>query len=807
MLNRILHSYLRWKDRGYLIPFLEGMTHLGRPSSVLFPLELMEQGAAILVSGLNNTMAIQSNLDWVWPLWVERQADPEGKEFIPTAINLIMTNLTCRNWTSLGLPDSPREGMVDPAGMLTLHPYGWSVFPYLRAEGRDFLPPRLAAAGLVAPSLREGSLPWVVTRYDAHPALDWTSEAVALEVEGEEAIGFTHTLANFGPAHLSLRFGLAIRPYNPLTIGHINSIRYKGGGIGGLFKVNGEPGLLLAEEPSRVVLSDRHHGDPLLRPVLIAGRRALTSRSGIACGLAEWDVELPPGATRVIEAFGVLDRRMPKPAAARWSRAAPAAAAAAKTARRAALREEAETGLALVLPEPRLQEAFDAVKGHLHVFDDGDRFSPGTFLYHTHWFRDSAFIALAFENLGWGRRVVPKLLAYPDHQTPDGFFKSQKGEWDSNGEAMWTLVNHVRRGGDARLLERLFPSLLKGARWIDRMRHQTCTTPAPHFGLMPAGFSAEHFGPNDHYFWDNLWSVAGLEAAGWAAGRLGKAREGAWLADLAADFRGDLASAMDWAWKKNGRGALPCSPYRTVDSAAIGNLVGLSPLDVTSPSEPWVAGTVDHLAAHHLRDGLFFQRIIHTGLNPYLSVQLARAMMALDDPRWRRILDALLRHASPTWTWPEAMHPRMFGGCMGDGDHGWSAAEFVSLLRDMMVSERGGCLYLLPHAPAEWFTEGRTLEVRRAPTLHGTVDCAFRQGPESATFTWSIRRQPHQDSAPARLVIPADRGLLPGPEAERRGRAWHIPLPGDAGSLNLAVAAPAAGSRPPDTHLQRIEHA
>src|SRR5262245_1320148 len=106
------------------------MTHLGRPSSVLFPLELMEQGAAIILSGLNNPMAIQSNLDWVWPLLVERQADPEGKEFIPTAINLIMTNLTCRNWTSLGLPDSPREAMLDPVGMLTLHPYGWSVFPY-----------------------------------------------------------------------------------------------------------------------------------------------------------------------------------------------------------------------------------------------------------------------------------------------------------------------------------------------------------------------------------------------------------------------------------------------------------------------------------------------------------------------------------------------------------------------------------------------------------------------------------------------------------------------------------------------------
>ncbi len=109
MLERILSAYLRWRDMGHLVPFLEGLTHLGRPSTVLVPSELLEQGAAILLSGLNNTMAIQSNHDWVWPLWVERQADPSGGEFIPTAINLIMTNLTCRNWTSVGLEDSPRE--------------------------------------------------------------------------------------------------------------------------------------------------------------------------------------------------------------------------------------------------------------------------------------------------------------------------------------------------------------------------------------------------------------------------------------------------------------------------------------------------------------------------------------------------------------------------------------------------------------------------------------------------------------------------------------------------------------------------
>jgi hypothetical protein len=34
-----------------------------------------------------------------------------------------------------------------------------------------------------------------------------------------------------------------------------------------------------------------------------------------------------------------------------------------------------------------------------------------------------------------------------------------------------------------------------------------------HNGLLPAGFSAEHLGPNDYYFWDDFWSVSGLFSA------------------------------------------------------------------------------------------------------------------------------------------------------------------------------------------------------------------------------------------------------------------------------------------------------
>ena len=46
----------------------------------------------------------------------------------------------------------------------------------------------------------------------------------------------------------------------------------------------------------------------------------------------------------------------------------------------------------------------------------------------------------------------------------------------------------------------------------------------------------------------------------------------------------------------------------------------------------------------------------------------------LGDVYKRQVLD----YASPTLNFPEAIHPLTGGGVIGDGHHGWAAAETVS---------------------------------------------------------------------------------------------------------------------------------
>ena len=114
-------------------------------------------------------------------------------------------------------------------------------------------------------------------------------------------------------------------------------------------------------------------------------------------------------------------------------------------------------------------------------------------------------------SLGGIERTRRALHRFEPRQRLDGYFLSQEGEWDSNGEALWFYHRFSELTGEA-LPKEWLQAVAKGARWIARKRIPD--KPArSESGLLPAGFSAEHLGPNDYYYWDDFWGVAGLRSA------------------------------------------------------------------------------------------------------------------------------------------------------------------------------------------------------------------------------------------------------------------------------------------------------
>src|SRR5207237_8879652 len=106
-----------------------------------------------------------------------------------------------------------------------------------------------------------------------------------------------------------------------------------------------------------------------------------------------------------------------------------------------------------------------------------------------------------------------------------------------------------------------------------------------------------------------------------------------------------------------------------------------SPLGLLRGDDSGVAASAESIRQRFVVGRAFFQGISHTGLGTYLTLQLAAVEMRAGDRRALDRLQWLLEAATPTFTWPEAIHPQLGGGCMGDGHHGWAADEFLSSLR------------------------------------------------------------------------------------------------------------------------------
>ena len=362
------------------------------------------------------------------------------------------------------------------------------------------------------------------------------------------------------------------------------------------------------------------------------------------------------------------------------------------------------------------------------MFTDKDVVTPGPFTYHQFWFRDAAYMLWALDNFGYHSITKKIIEQYPYHQTKDGYFRSQKGEWDSNGQAIWTIFRHYTLTKDLSLLESLFDSLFLAVKWISNKRlTNNSFSNEPFFGLMPVGMSAEHLGLADHYFWDNFWSLAGIIAFIEICKILGKDEEINFAEGLKTHYCLAVDVAIENVQKKFSLTAIPASPSRDVDCGMIGSICASYPLQLFEANDKRIIDSLDLLKQNYFVKGLFFQHFIHSGMNPYLTLQIAHSyLFAGKRELFRNILNDVVSCASSTNNFPEAIHPITRGGSMGDGHHGWAAAEIALALHDAFIFEINNKkqkeVVMLQGIPKEWFLNSSTFYIKNTPFSDGTVD-------------------------------------------------------------------------------------
>lgn len=706
---------------GFLDPakLMKHMQMFSQPSEVAFPVEIMRFGAAVHARGAINYCAIQHNLDWLWPYWAHQQFSPHSNAFVPRAFTVTHINLTHRNWTAIGVPGYADYPIVDPRGLITPFYDSWSLDAWVIAEDAEpdenLIPSHLKNVEH-QPIFR----PFFKIRTVSSNEKMKLISTSWVERENQTAIPLLQASFEAFAARKSWLV-IALRPYNPEGISAVRDIELLPDKKG--WRINNQKNVYFERPCDRHAFSEYQYGD-------VYGKLTGTDSSGsIKCpvGMATAAAlfEIKPGQAQKIMVHIPLEQKENKKKAV-----FPESSIAT-----AALWNSNVQGATLPrFPSEQFRFLYQASLHNVILHSPREIF-PGPFTYKHFWFRDAAMISYAMLCAGLPERVEKVIDAFLSRQKKNGYFHSQEGEWDSNGQVLWIMHKFCQMTGLAPK-QSWKKHVIDGADWIPKKRIRG-KAEVPHDGLFPAGFSAEYLGLNDFYYWDDFWGVQGLKSAVWLMRKYEETEAANQYESEAQDFLNTIENCLQKTRCDPNSRAMSASPYRRLDSGSIGSLCAGYPLKLWPEYDARLTETIDYLTEKCFVKGVFFQDIAHAGMNPYLTLHMAQNMLRAGDPRYFETIHHLADLATSTGQWPEAIHPMTLGGCMGDGQHTWASAEWIMMMRNLFVREEEGKLILCSGIPNAWLQPGEILSWGPAPTEFGTVHINLQCEEEKITISWN----------------------------------------------------------------------
>lgn len=686
------------RAEGFLDPIklIAQLQNFSKPSEVAVPTELMRLAALLHARGLLNSQAIQNNLDWVWPYWVEKQFNPKSSSFIPRAFSLTHINLTHRNWTAIGLPDVESLPIVDPRGLVTPFYDGWSIDFWIFSEKGDKLFP--SKLQNVDQKLFQNKFVSVITKSK--------EKSLSVKTKAEVKKDQDDIICDISVKGFLKEKGwlvIAIRPYNPEGVSFIKNIKVNEDKT--KIIVNQKKDILLDSAFDKYKLSNYYQGDVSHDALPFSDQTKISCSVEMATGAFFYKIE--PNKEREVK-IKIPLKKVKKSKSKK------------KNILNYSWQNQEGDGTEVKIANEKYQYLYDSSKITV-VLHSGDTCFAGPFTYKRFWIRDTVFALQALLYLGQEKRAKKLVNLLLSTQKMNGYFSSQYGEWDSNGQVLWAIKKFAQLTNQNNYS--LWQKAIKDAvLWIERKRLPKKEND-PHSGLLPAGFSAEHFGPNDFYYWDDFWAQAGVEAALFLQSPESGQKQNQLFKRYLKDLENSIEKSLQLLKRKTGNNLISTSYSRRMDSSAIGSLVPGYPLMLWAAKDQRLIATTDYLIKNCFYQGAFFHDMSHSGLNPYLTLSIAQILLRAGDNRFKNVMDSVARLASSTGLWPEAVHPETKGGCMGDGQHLWAAAEWISMIRNCFVreEEKENKLILCSGITPDWYKRNQAIYLKNALTIFGKI--------------------------------------------------------------------------------------
>jgi hypothetical protein len=217
-----------------------------------------------------------------------------------------------------------------------------------------------------------------------------------------------------------------------------------------------------------------------------------------------------------------------------------------------------------------------------------------------------------------------------------------------------------------------------------------------------------------------------------------------------------------------------------------GNLLSLTPEQQLSPLDPRVTATLKATQAHYA-EGLMTYRQPGQGtyLHHYLTIKntLTELIRGEQQQAIREFYAVLLHTSSTHAGWEYSVRPwgdRDFSGNLAP--HGWFAAEYRNMMRNMMVREEGANLHLLSAVSPAWIDSGKVIQVENATTYFGKIGFELRMLSDTQAKL-EIHPSFDRGSEPQHLVLHLP-WFMDGTSASADGK----PVPITSGSIELDPA-------------------
>ncbi|MHC4309829.1 MAG: hypothetical protein ACYSSN_07790 [Planctomycetota bacterium] len=389
----------------------------------------------------------------------------------------------------------------------------------------------------------------------------------------------------------------------------------------------------------------------------------------------------------------------------------------------------------MTVPDPAVQGLLDSCIRNIYqareLRNGQPAFQVGPTCYRGTWAADGPFILESITYLGRGKETRAGLQLQVDKDEGPGGVKFSK----KSGLRLWMIWRHAQLTGDWNWLENMWPIVDQNVNQIIKYRRMTRDDPTQvNYGLMPPGFGD-----------------AGLRAAIEMAEKLNKQVRSKWQTEYLDYWRVfDKARNRDKLPDSFGNIYVPVTmkgeQVQLPQRGAWAFLQSIFPGRIFEPDDKLMLGTLSMLDSNQQEGLIYGTGWLPDGIWNYAASFYGHAHIWLDHgKKAAATLYAFGNHACPLLCWREEQNPQgQKENQVGDMPHNWASAEFIRIVRHLLILERGDELHLLHGLPHAWTRPGNKTKMLDIPTSYGPLSLTLEMAEKGDSATIEIT-PPHRD--------------------------------------------------------------